>query len=248
MTAPARGSWARAVAIRGDATQVGIALWLGVALLAAAAVSGALAPAVAAGGAAGAGLAGLALVRWNRAAWRGLLVEVATAHRDDDPGDSPVPWVSDAVWRGRNRFDPELDAPAVLAAEVDRTLRPFDREVRGEAVREPTLRPVSDAERDLAPAGEPLAEGAWPPLGDADALRALLTSTPGRFLMTSPRWPVCHGRLSVLIGLRDADRPADATWLPPVVADVEAEPVGPRGQHSFRCAVCGRAWATDPAW
>jgi hypothetical protein len=189
---------------------------------------------------------GLGAIRWARKAYGILISAVVERFADHDAGPSPVPWVSDELWRSKNRFDPELDAINELIAEVDEFHPHFD-EVKGQAIREPELRPVSDNERDLVtPPAEPtgLPEG---PKGSADALVEALTSTPGRSLVIAPRWPVCCQRLTVLVALAEAQRPSDAKFLTQDVS-ADAWQADPRGQHSFRCGTCGRAYATDPAW
>lgn len=238
MKAPAPGTFVRAAVIRGDVTALGVAL-AGFGLLPAVTMQGP--------DQAGAGLvvalAGVVLARWGVLAKRALLAEVRVCFADHDPGPSPVPWIGEDLWRARNRFDPGLDAGDVLLAEVDPDIRPFGEDARG-AFSLPTLRPVSAAEREATPTGEPLAPAPEP--GEPEALLERLLTTPGRFVALEPRWPVCCDRLAVLLATESAGpRPDPVTPLPPV-PDRDL-PTG-EGLHAYRCAICGRAYATDPRW
>lgn len=243
--ARASSPWRRAV-IRGDVTTVGVVgVLCGVALGVLAALG--LVPPWAVAGALLLVFAGLLIVRVGRTAWRGLLVEAAQAHAAHRAGPTPVPWVHEDVWREGNRFDPELDAPTLLLAEVDPLVRPFGRDADGAFVTV-HLRVVTAEERELvAPDGEP-SPAEVPDAGVAEALLARLQATPGRRLIVEPRWPVCCGRPAVLMSVRPEARDARARFLPPSPGEVEPEEAAQLGQHAFRCAVCGRRWATDPAW
>jgi hypothetical protein len=235
----APGSRLRRAVVRGDLAALGVLL----------VVSG-LVAAVAAGrlGAAlglPAALVGVLLVRWARRSRRALLTEVARAHLGFDPGPSPVPWIADDLWRAHNGFDPELDAPGLLVAEVEPGLPAFGRDATG-AFTNVILRPVTPEERSLAPV-EPVPAGTpVPEPGDADALKAALDATPGRFVAVEPRWPICCGRPATL----ERDRPdggrTRALHLPPSPGSVEAGSAS--GIHGFRCRACGRRYATDPGF
>lgn len=241
MTAPPRGAFLRRVAIRGDATQLGLLLvvlaFLGVVI---GATTG---PGLLAMLAVPTALGGLVLVRWGRRLYRAALAEAAAPFLDHDPGPTPVLWISDAVWRARNGFDPSLDAPMLLLAEVDPDVhKVFGSDADG-AFRDPVLRRVTDAERDDTPVAHGREDA--PPPGDDEALLQALRDTPGRLVAVSPRWPVCCGRLTTLVALTTDALPDGARWL---AADPEA-PVGEGpGQHGYVCRACGRAYATDPAW
>lgn len=245
MTTPAPGSWHRWAVIRGDLAAVGLLSLVGGTIVAGASLLAVLPAWAVVPGLVVAALGALAMVH-ARAAWLGLVEEVRDRHADDDPGSSPVAWVDDGVWRQRNGFDPALDAPMILRAEVEPELRVYPRDV-GPAIREPVLRPVSDAEQSLA-TEEPVADGLpVPSAGDRAALlRALEEETEGRFLVLAPRWPVCCGRLSTLVALT-AD-PHDGSLFLPAGSHADADPHGPIGQHTFQCRACGRRYRTEPAW
>lgn len=245
MRAPARGSWLRWAVIRGDLAALGLLSVVGGLGLAVASVVGALPAWVVAPSLALAGIGGVAMGQ-ARAAWLALVDETCLRFAKDDSGPSPVPWVSDGVWRARNGFSETLDAPMVLRAEVDPELIVYPHDV-GPAIREPVLRPVGDAEQALAtpasvPQGTPV-----PRRGDHAALRhALEEETVGRFLVLAPRWPVCCGRLSTLVGLT-AD-PHDGSLFLPASSAADADPQGPIGQHTYQCRACGRRYRTEPNW
>lgn len=237
--------------LRGDAAALAVALLgLGAVLLALAAGTADVAE-----GAAGVAslVAGGVLLRAARAAWRAEITRVAALFADQDPGQSPVPWVADAVWRDANRFDPELDAINELVAEIDPSVPRFAQSARG-GLEGPTLRLVQDAERAIAPEDRASAtpDDASTPTGTLDVLLAALQSTPGRLLGVSVRWPVCCGGLTVLTG-RDPSAPmqgaialgegADAAQ-----ANAPASGAAPTLPHRFRCPRCGRRYATEPVW
>ncbi len=243
-TAPLRG-WARWLVIRGDAlTLAAVAGLAGVVLIALATMG----RASVLWGAAGVLLAvlGGVGVRWSRRAWRALLAEVASRFATHDVGAVPVPWLSQGVWEAANRYDPVLDGPMVLLAEVDPSLTVFPHDARGAFVR-PTLRLVTREERDATPA-EPVepTEGA---ALSSEVILAELVATPGRQITPEPLWPVCCGRAAMLVSVRPEARPAGARWLP-AHATGEADPdaAEQRGLHGYSCRTCGRAYATDPVW
>jgi hypothetical protein len=186
-------------------------------------------------------------LRWARRYYRALIAEVVAAHASHDPGDSPVPWVSDAVWRLKNRFDPELDAANQLLAEVDR-LHPRFGVSAGEPLRGVKLRPVGDNERGLVGVPKVVPSFRQTPSGTAEELLSSLASTPGRLLAVSPRWPVCCDRLSVLVGLSESGQPEGAGYLCDQEILESWDAAERRGQHAFTCGECGRSFTTDPAW
>jgi hypothetical protein len=232
--------WLREAVVRGDVAAAGLVLVFAGAVLGAVWLSGA----GALPGLLAIGLlpTGAATVWWARRAYGRLLAEVVRAWAGHDPGPSPVAWISDEVWRQRNRFDPELDAADELRSQVDRSVRPYRDAAQG-AFESPTLRPVSDAERGLAAAGAPSAAPP-PPSGPADELLAALRGTPGRFIGVGVRWPVCCGHLAVLVAVGPASGPERAWSL----RDGPGDDAVDLTQHGFRCAVCGRAWRTTPTW
>lgn len=239
MSAPVAGSWHRWAVIRGDLATLSFLAALGGLGAAAAGVTG-HAPAVpaAAVGAAGVALGGVGLVHARRA-WRALLEDVVARWATHDPGQSPHPFLSDAVWRETQGFTPALDAPLILRAEVDRDLRVFPDD-RGPAVLDPLLRVVAAEERSVAPRAD--LSSPPPTAGDLVALGQALAGVEARFIVLSPRWPVCCGVLTRLMS-RTLDR-APALWLgEPGVADPER-----RGPHRYTCGVCGASYTTDPAW
>ncbi|MGC6493059.1 MAG: hypothetical protein ACON5B_09505 [Myxococcota bacterium] len=233
--------WLRRVWIRGDATSLGV-------MLGALAVAGV-----------GAGLTGVtpvtttwtvvllvpsvALIRANQRAWARLLDEVRAAYATHDPGPSPVGWISDALWRARNRFDPVLDAPLALMAEVE-PLRAKPGEERGPAISGPVLRPVATSERDLLDGPRIHAASTEA----AEALLETLGSAPGRFLAAYPRWPVCCGELAMCHSLT-GERPDKGVLYLPGDAVADSDCIGrSNGVHVFQCTVCKRWYVTDPAW
>lgn len=239
------GSWTRAAVIRGDITSTGLVLILagvGGALVGAAGVIPAVVGSACAVGAAG----GVVCVYLGRTWWRELLDEVVDAHDDYDPGDSPVPWVSDDVWRARNAFDPALDAPVILMAEVDPLVHAFGADATG-AFTEPVLRPVTPEERGLAVIDEVPHDVAVPEAFDIEGTLAKLTQTPGRFVCVAPRWPICCGRLACLETVTSEARPPGVLYLPPQSGEASEDNAG-KGIHTFQCRACGRRYATDPAW
>jgi hypothetical protein len=233
--------------LRGDATALAVAmLGLGALLIALAVGDGR-------GAEAGAGLLSLLgggfLLRTSRTAWRAEIARVAAAHAGHDPGDSPVAWIADVVWREANGFDPELDAINELVAEVDPSVPRFADSARG-GLESPCLRLVQDAERAMASEDASATAGgtALPPSGAPDVLLAALRATPGRLIGVSVRWPVCCGGLTVLTS-RDPTAPlAGAVWLGDRVTPIQPGDAVPVLPHRFLCRHCGRRYATEPAW
>ncbi|MCB9662729.1 MAG: hypothetical protein H6732_01355 [Alphaproteobacteria bacterium] len=241
---PVEGSWTRFAVIRGDPVLGGVVLVVAGVGLAIATGLGLL-PWPVLGVALVCGAVGLGLVRWSRATYRRLLADVVRRHADVDPGSSPVPWVDDDLWRERNAFDPELDGPVLLQAEIDPALRPFGRDATG-AFTDPVLRPVSEVELLAARTGTLVADQAAPRPMLPDRIAPALAETPGRFLVVAPRWPVCCERPATLLTLRLDQRHADALVLGPE-PDAPVDPAV-HGQLGFQCRGCGRRYATDPAW
>lgn len=238
----ARGGWKRAAVIRGDVTTVGVVLVVSaVASLAAAVVDGA--PSWLPLASIPLAVAGAALVVAGRRGWRQLLVEAAARHVDFDPGPSPVAWIDEVVWRSRNRFDPPLDAPTLLWAEVDPLVPTFGQDATG-AFTEPTLRVVTTEERALATPSDVDATLPVPPESDAVAALASLVGTPGRFIAVAPRWPVCCARLTTLEAI-GADVDVASLFVLPREPGADAPS---SATHAFRCRACGRRYGTDPAW
>lgn len=233
----------RRLVIRGDFSALGVVMLLAAPVAAiAAGTSGlwlyGLAVLLAAGG--------VASWSFGRRSYRALLQEAAERHGGGDPGPSPVSWLSDAVWRRRNTFDPLVDAPNILLAEVDPMVK-APGEGEEQAVVKPVLRPVMDNERDLVSTEEADSADAAPQ-GSPEKLLALLAGTPGRFVGVSMRWPVCCGAISTLTGIRsDGDSPA-GTFLPSADTPGDWGTDVTAGEHRFQCRRCGRRYATDPAW
>jgi hypothetical protein len=244
--APPSSPLVRRLVVRGDAIAASLMLCFAGGLTFGGLVLGAVSmgPGLLGAVAIGAGLLGL---RWSRQAYRALLAEVVTRFAGHDPGPSPVPWVGDAVWRAKNRFDPFLDAPNELLAEVDPMFPGFGKD-GGRGVLQPVLRPVGEDERMLVAAPPAPEVEVVTPSGEAGHLLERLAATPGRTLVVSPRWPVCCRQLTVLVGLNDVARPEEAIYLGEQLPIDGAGRPGGQGQHSYRCGRCGRAYATDPAW
>lgn len=95
---------------------------------------------------------------------------------------SPVPWLSDVVWRQMN--------PQGFLARRQAGLS-------GPVVRNPDVTEVSDDDRRRAPLMP--AHGDCSPEGDRDAQHARLLGTPGAGSINSPVWPWCCRRLATLV-------------------------------------------------
>lgn len=253
--------WIRHAIIRGDALSVG--LWALMAsaglMLARLVVPGrldavGLTP-IAAGLVAGSFLTvGVVVIRWHRVQYRRLLDGVRARFIDFDPGNSPVAWVSTEVWRLRNRFDPDLDPINELRSEVEPLSAGFLTESRAGAVTLPEMRVVEETEREMAPK-DPRKTGETPKGGPSDLIE-VLGSTPGRFIVAQPVWPVCCGALSQLVSLVDRDLAATALYLrrggadgPDLFEDSSVDLlVDPSDAHTYRCSACGGMYATHPIW
>jgi hypothetical protein len=246
----------RRLIIGGDLIAVSLILGLGGGLTLGAAALGGAPPWA---GALGGLTLGLAVVgvRVSRALYRRLLQEVVDRFAGHDPGPSPVPWISDAVWRSKNGFDPALDAPNELLAEVHAGSPRFGAPTGG-GVQQAVLRPVSEDERELVAAPSQVslsAADAAASQAQVEARRASLSgpaaelverlhSTPGRSIVVAPRWPVCCRQLTVLTSVVPSARGGSVFLNETILSDLHAPP----GAHTYRCAACGRAWSTDPTW
>lgn len=111
-------------------------------------------------------------------------VELAKKLGYSDPGDSPVPWISDETWRREESWAiPDYDEKFPAVAEARPIVaRSFDR--------------------DLAPKIATANGDDLPPEGDLDDHRAQLDAPPRArvFRIYEPFWPVCCRRLSSLVG------------------------------------------------
>ncbi len=241
------GAWARWLVIRGDALTLATVVAFSGAVLIGLSFTD-LASQVWAGPGFALVMFGWVGVRWSRRIWRALLASVAARFASHDVGPSPVPWLSHAIWAAVNRFDPALDGPMVLLAEVDRSLTVFPNDAKGAFVR-PTLRVVTNEEREATPVVSVDPSLPVPEPGSSDMMLAALMATPGRQITPEPLWPVCCGRLTTLVSLRPESRPTSARWLPArAVGEADADAAEQRGLHGYRCRTCGRAYATDPVW
>jgi len=198
---------------------------------------------------------GAALIRWNRSHYARLVLEVQRRFADHDPGDSPVSWVSTEVWRATNRFDPQLDPLNELQAEIEPLSLGFDQEPRTGAVTLPVLRRVTTEERGEACRGTIQPSNQTPSVTDEQLITAL-TSTPGRFMVAQPLWPVCCEALCVLESLTGSSGEAYLLVEEPdedlgrddrEVFD-DDPPLDPIGAHTYRCARCGALFSTHPLW
>jgi hypothetical protein len=172
-----------------------------------------------------------------------------------DPGDSPVPWLSDEVWRAWNAGDASARDVQVAGKPISGAL--------------PTR--VTDDDRRRAARRPPTAGAPLPVRGTLEQHGALLASTPGLGYFSTVRWPVCCERLSTLISdggtldLRALERVAGSldhalteAHLPPGAADEErfareggwtrtlaemrAGEHGGDGIALFECRACGRVY------
>ncbi len=237
----------RAAIIRGDVTSTGIVLMVcaGALLLLAAlkvvqgwiwlALAGVLV------------VAGLLMFRWGKARYSELIQAVVDAHGSEGPLRSPVAWVSDELWDQKNRFDPALDAPGILRAEVEPGYKAFGHDATG-AFKEPVLRPVAPEERELAAEHEVAADLEVPPKGSKEDHIERILSTPGRFIALAPRWPICCGRLTTMVAIQEHLRPAGSMFLDATVRTEDSDPGMQQGIHSYACRACGRRYSTNPAW
>lgn len=241
--------WLRKAVIRGDATALGIFLclfgglggpigvWFGLPGGTVAWASMGLVALV---------LGGLQL-RWSRGQWRRMLVEVTARHQQDEVPPCPVTWIHPELWRERNAFSPELDAPQLLRREVEPGLKAYGEDAFG-AFKEPILRPVTKEERDLFAPSEDVVPPGQTPAGDQEALKALLEGTPGRFIALAPRWPVCCGRVTRLESVRPDKLHEEAHYLSASVEERSEDLNLRRGLHGYVCLACERRYSTDPVW
>ena len=190
---------------------------------------------------------------WLARRWRArALVALAGSIGDLDPGDSPVPWISTALWRRENRRSLEMEletGPATLApCLVDATA--FVAEAADQAGA-----PVAVVADD-APVPEPAPRA---------KLQAQLEAPPNAtgLYLDLPSWPVCCERLTTLVdcGFGDGGLPdalPEAHHLRAEIramadaadeAEVEryaAEPYGKEeledGVALFHCRACGRVY------
>jgi len=188
-----------------------------------------------------------------------------------DPGPSPVPWLSDAVWREWNSVTPE----AALLEE--RYAGAFPDPSPPPAVADPHVRLVRDEERERATRADP--DAPVPEAGEPDELTARLAETPGRPGAYRPVWPACCERPATLLApdagalgqdglpggvdevlyLPDAEDEATGDgpmWLRPEAGGVRFrlpdEEVFARAEEAgdvqvFQCRACGRLYAA-PGW
>ena len=141
-------------------------------------------------------------------------VELARKMGYRDPGDSPVPWISDETWRRENSWgvpDYEAEHPAVDGAR-------------------PML--AVDFDRQIAPKIATSDNGQLAPTGSLEEQKERLDSPPASRALRiySPIWPVCCNRLSTLVGHDGVDEVFEAVieqthhLRAEVVADWDVDP------------------------
>lgn len=101
-----------------------------------------------------------------------------------DPGPSPVPWLSELVWRRWNANNP-------LGASL---------KTPGHPISDAWPTPVTDDDRRRAPRGPIPPSAPVPPVGTVEEHARLLESTPGEGYIGCIHWAVCCDRLTTLIG------------------------------------------------
>lgn len=120
---------------------------------------------------------------------RQRFVEMAKRLGYRDPGDVPVPWISEETWhREESWTNPDYDQRSPCIGDPrPLTLRPFERDVA------PKLATTEGAE--MSPPGTP------------EEHRKRLTDSPQTlvFHIYSPRWPICCQRITTLVGFRGID-------------------------------------------
>jgi hypothetical protein len=173
--------------------------------------------------------------------------------------EPPVPWVSRGVWRRwfLVRWAPETDGfdPATLG------LGPNERSAAAHAT------PVTASELEEAPVADVVGEWAprradgWTPAPAPretsleEAQGAVTEQTPSPFRFVGMSWPVCHGRLAVLVWEGNVGLPPDGIGLPMGVPDTVEQlvrrlqgtaawdtPRGWDGNAVFQCSACGRLY------
>jgi len=172
-----------------------------------------------------------------------------------DCGPSPVPWLSDAVWRGWNEGDPHAR----------------EEKVPNKPISDATPTAVTEDDRRRAGRGNVAPDAPVPPTGTLESHAALLDSTPGLGYFAVVRWPVCCERLSTLIsdgitldiaelerdvgsldhaltevhlpaGTSDRERfVSEAGWRPTLAA-MRVRRFGDDGVAFFQCRACGRVY------
>jgi len=163
--------------------------------------------------------------------------ELAARYDGMKPTECPVPFISDALWKEANTFQPALHLANEMMSEVDPAYKPFDKDI-AQAILDPQIRIVSKDEAPPEAAVLPV-----PP----DAL-AQLTGVEGHVIAVSPLWPVCCGALCQL----QSNSGGEGTALlpPPLDPPLDPEKAPPTtreepGWFGFQCLVCGTCWSTD---
>ena len=106
-----------------------------------------------------------------------------------DPGDSPVPFISDETWRREESW---------VNPDYDKT---------HDCIHDPELIEVGDEDRSRAPKVATTEQSVLPPKDSDTGHLERLQATPetSAFQLYSPMWPVCCRRLTVLVGYRGVD-------------------------------------------
>jgi hypothetical protein len=165
-----------------------------------------------------------------------------------DPGPSPVPWLSDEIWRAWNAGDSDACSRHEPGRPIDEVWPTFVTE---------------DDRRRSRPA--PIPPGAPVPApGTLEEHATLLRSTPGTGYFNLVLWPVCCDRPTTLLmpdiaALESAVGPLDVVlteahhpsvekrraqeqaWAD-VMAKMRAGKHGGDGTAFFQCRACGRIY------
>ncbi len=191
-----------------------------------------------------------------------------------EPGPSPVPWLSDAVWQAWNTVTPE---DALLE---ERYTGAFPDPSPPPALADPRLRSLTGEEREVATRAAVEPGAPVPDPGASDEVRERLADTPGRPGALNPVWPVCCERPATALALEagglgpdglpdgveevlyllDADDEAGEegpSWLRPEAGGVrvrlpDGEEAWARAREAavltlFQCRACGRL-CVAPSW
>ncbi len=134
---------------------------------------------------------------------RQRFVELAEELGFRDPGEAPVPWISDETW----------------LREESWTIPDYDE--RLPCIDDPRPVVARDFDRDLAPTLATANHRQIPPAGSLKEHRQRLSETPKTraFHIYSPRWPICCERTTTLVGFRGIDE--DVADVLPEVRQLE---------------------------
>lgn len=164
-----------------------------------------------------------------------------------DPGEVPVPWISEQTWRREESWPaPDYDEPFPC-------------------VNDPRVVVVPPSLREMSPTVATAESVPMPPKKAEDEQLDRLRRAPDTlaFHLFSPKWPICCRRLTVLVGYRgvDADvadalphtrrvdqQPDDFDWT----ANLEFDEPAPYEQETlrdglllFHCHDCGSVYLSS---